>query len=127
MSRPTFELALLKIPVSNIMKATAFYRDVLGMDEQFAVEEYGWAQLLAGALPVALYKPGMGGGDGTPGATVGFHLALSGSDFDKLAKGLGVAGALVDDQVYTGDDGTTFLEARDPDANKLKITRNSSK
>lgn len=123
MTVSNFELALLKIPVTSIKHAAAFYGDVLGMHEEFVMEEYGWAQFKAGELPLALYKPGMGGGDATPGGSTGFHLTLLGEAFDSLAKKLSDSGALVDDQVHTGDDNSTFLEARDPDGNTLKVMR----
>jgi len=33
---------LVKIPVKNFAKATKFYRETLGLSEEFAVEAYGW-------------------------------------------------------------------------------------
>ena len=60
MSDTGYQLALLKIPVTEITRSAAFYREALGFEQQFAAEEYGWAQFAAGDLAVALYKPGMG-------------------------------------------------------------------
>ena len=118
-----YALALLKVPVSDVERGAEFYRDALGFELLFAAEEYGWAQLQAGELSLALYVPGKGGGDGRPGGSVGFHLALEGEPFDALASELQTRGALVEDQVHRGDDGTVVLEARDPDGNTLKIFR----
>jgi catechol 2,3-dioxygenase-like lactoylglutathione lyase family enzyme len=123
MNDPGYELSLLKIPVSEITRSAAFYRDALGFEQQFAAEEYGWAQFQAGDLPLALYKPGLGGGDGKIGGSTGFHLSLPPQQFDALAAALLQRGCLVEDKVHRGDDGTTFIEVRDPDANTLKIMR----
>jgi predicted enzyme related to lactoylglutathione lyase len=69
-------LNLLKIPVIDFKRACAFYRDILGLEEDFAVEEYGWAQYQLGDVPLCLYVVGMGGGDGKPGNELNFHLAV---------------------------------------------------
>lgn len=118
-----YQLSLLKLPVRDVERAAAFYRDVLGMTQAFVAAEYGWAQFTAGNVPLALYVPGMGGGDGQPGGSAGFHLALDADAFEALAERLRAAGALVDDRVHRGDDGTVFLDARDPDANVVKVVR----
>jgi len=118
-----YELSLLKVPVRDVERAAAFYRDVLGMREAFVAAEYGWAQFGAGSVPLALYVPGMGGGDGEPGGGAGFHLALEADAFEALAERLRAAGALVDDQVHRGADGTVFVDARDPDGNVIKVVR----
>ena len=123
MSQPNYQLSLLKIPVSDIARSAAFYRDALGFAEQFVAEEYGWAQMQAGELPLGLYVPGMGGGDGPMGVGMGFHLSLLPDAFDALAAELLARGALVEDRVHEGDDGTAFLMVRDPDGNTLNIGR----
>src|SRR5258708_21837332 len=56
----SYRLALIKIPVSDIQRSAAFYRQTLGFEQEFVAAEYGWAQFKAGELPLALYKPGMG-------------------------------------------------------------------
>ena len=118
-----YTLSLLKIPVSNIVRTAAFYRDVLGFEPVFAAEEYGWAQLQAGELALALYRPGMGGGEGQVGSSTGFHLALAAEHFDALKDVLCQHDALVDDMVHQGEDGSSFVEVCDPDGNTLKIMR----
>lgn len=122
-TRYFFKLSLLKIPVVNLQRAVSFYRDTLGFEENFAADEYGWAQLSAGDLTLALFVPGMGGGDGSVGASVGFHLSLPGAEFDELADAVQSAGVLVEDRVHKGNDGTTFIDIRDPDGNVLKVMR----
>ena len=123
MSDSSYKLSLLKIPVSDIARSAAFYTKALKWEPQFVADEYGWAQLDAGGLPVALYKPGMGGGDGKPGGSTGFHLAVPPAAFDTLAADLLGKGVLVDNRVQHGDDGTTFVQLRDPDGNVLNIGR----
>jgi catechol 2,3-dioxygenase-like lactoylglutathione lyase family enzyme len=118
-----YSVALLKIPVSNIKRSAAFYHDTFGFEQESIYPEYGWAQLKAGELPLALYKPGMGGGDGHIGGSTGFHLSLPADRFDTLAAALLVQGVLVENRVHHGDDGTVYLEVRDPDGNTLKINR----
>lgn len=125
MSEKKYGLALLKIPVTEIKRSAEFYRDALGLQEQFVSDEYGWAQFQAGDLSLALYKPGMGGGDGKVGCSVGFHLSLPEEPFDSLATSLQERGVLVEDMIHKGDDGTTFVEVRDPDGNTLKIMRSA--
>jgi catechol 2,3-dioxygenase-like lactoylglutathione lyase family enzyme len=117
------ELALLKVRVSDVTRSADFYRDALGFELLFVAEECGWGQLQAGELPLALYKPGMGGGDGKIGGSVGFHVSPGLEWFDVLAADLLQRGAIADNRAHRGDDGTTFIEVRDPDGNNLKIMR----
>ena len=121
MSHDTYRLSLLKIPVTNVDRAARFYQDALGIEPQFVAAEYGWAQLDAGGVPLALYQPGMGGGTGPVGGSLDFHLAVR--DLTALADRLSALGALVGDAIQEGDDGTAFVEMRDPDDNTMKIVR----
>ncbi|MDB5328751.1 MAG: hypothetical protein JWM57_4320 [Phycisphaerales bacterium] len=121
-----YQLTLLKIPVSDITRSAAFYAETLKWEPQFVADEYGWAQFDAGGLPVALYKPGMGGGDGKPGGSTGFHLAVPADAFSALAADLLSKGVLVDNRVQQGDDGTTYVQLCDPDGNVLNIGRIAS-
>jgi catechol 2,3-dioxygenase-like lactoylglutathione lyase family enzyme len=121
-----YQLSLLKIPVTDIQRSAAFYHDTLGFEQQFVAPQYGWAQLKAGELPLARYKPGMGGGDGHVGGSTGFHLSLPAERFDTLAAALLVQGVLVENRVHHGDDGSVFIDVRDPDGNTLKIGREAS-
>ena len=121
-----YVLSLVKLPVRDVERAAAFYRDVLGMTQVFVAAEYGWAQFATGSVPLALYVPGMGGGDGEPGGSAGFHLALGGDAFETLAERVRAAEALVGGQVHRGADGTVFIDARDPDGNVIKVVRLAS-
>ena len=123
MSEFNYELSLLKIPVSDIKRGAEFYETTLKFKPQFVAEQYGWAQLEAGELPLALYKPGMGGGDAKPGGSSGFHLALPAKQFDALAADLVPRGVLVENKIHRGDDGSTFVQVRDPDGNIVHLSR----
>ncbi len=116
-----YDVVLLKIPVSDVEASSAFYAKQLGFDLEFVVAEYGWAQLRASGHRLALYQPGMGGGDGRTGGSVGFHLSLPESEFRSLAEKLASGGHLVDGKILTGEDGTTFVDVSDPDSNVVKV------
>jgi catechol 2,3-dioxygenase-like lactoylglutathione lyase family enzyme len=67
-------VALLKIPVTDIDRAVAFYHEAPGLAATFVAGEYGWAQLDGASVAIALYLPGKGGGNRSPGGSVDFHL-----------------------------------------------------
>lgn len=110
---------MVKIPVADIERAALFYRDVLGLEEDFIVVAYGWAQFSAGNLPVALYVPGKGGGTGTPGQSDCLHLTTS--DADAFRARLTAAEIDPDSHFYTGADHISYFELQDPDGNTIKI------
>ncbi|MEQ8671900.1 MAG: VOC family protein [Aggregatilineales bacterium] len=108
---------MVKISVSDIERAVPFYRDVLGLNEDFVMAEYGWAQFSAGNLPVALYVPGKGGGNGTAGQADCLHFSTS--DHEGFRAQLHKAG--VNAELHKGDDDTAYYELRDPDGNTFKV------
>ncbi len=118
-----YQLRLLKIPVKNVDTSSQFYAENLGFKIDFAAEEYGWAQLSSGDFSMALYVPGMGGGDGKLGGSVDFHLSLAGDEFDTLANDLLEKGHLSEGMIHSGNDGSTFVDVLDPDGNILKVMK----
>lgn len=110
---------MVKIPVSDIEVAVPFYRDVLGLKEEFVMAEYGWAQFSVGQMPIALYVPGMGGGNGVAGQADCLHFATA--DEDAVRANLVKAEIDPDKQLHQGDDGTRFFELQDPDGNQFKV------
>ena len=64
-------VGFVRVPVSDFGRACAFYRDTLGLHEDFAVTDYGWAQYGTDTVPICLYQAGMGGGEGEPGGETG--------------------------------------------------------
>ncbi len=123
MSESSYEIQMLKIPVSDIEESAQFYAELLGFEVLFEAAEYGWAQLAAAHVSLALYKPGMGGGSGQIGGSVDFHLSLPESAFQSLATRLLKKGYLVEDMIHTGNDGSTFIDVRDPDQNIIKVMK----
>lgn len=119
----SYELSLLKVPVSKIKLSIPFYVEVIGFELEFQAEQYGWAQLTSGNLGLALYEPNKGGGNRVIGGSIDFHLKLKDKEFDELAKKVADTTALVDNQIHSGNDGSTFMELIDLDGNILKIMK----
>ena len=110
-------VGFVKVPVSDFDAARAFYRDQLGLKEDYAFPEYGWAQFATGSIPICLYKPGMGGGGGTPGGETGIQLRVADARAarEHLAE---AASAMIE-----GDDGSVSFTVQDPDGNELQISQ----
>ena len=110
----------VKIPVSDFARSTAFYREVLGLDEDFAVEQYGWAQYSVGAASICIYVAGLGGGETKPGIDTGIQLRVTDA---KAAYALIKARGGKLGELNSGDDGTVEFDVSDPDGNKLAIAQ----
>lgn len=115
------QLALLKIPVSDIEQSVAYYRDVVGLPESFSVPAYGWAQLQLGDLPFCLYNPAKGGGGGTPGTCDTIHLAVA--DIEASYETLATRGAIIPGGLESSADGISFFDLHDPDGNMIKVVQ----
>ena len=76
---------------------------------------------MAGETPLALYKPGMGGGNRQPGGSVDFHLAAT--DLEALRDRLNCYDPVLKAAIFKNDDGSETLEFSDPDGNEFKIGR----
>jgi predicted enzyme related to lactoylglutathione lyase len=114
-------VSLVKVPVSDVNQSVPYYRDVLGFEEQFTVEEYGWSSLTAGDVSLGLFVPGKGGGNATPGGSTGFQLQVD--DLAALYARLHQRGALLGEGIYTSADGMQCLEIQDPDGNVLHVSQ----
>lgn len=110
-------LAFLKIPVTNLTQAVDFYCAAFGLSADFVSDAYGWAQLGGAEIGIALYVPGKGGGDGTPGQDRDFHLMAG--NLDALL--VRVAPLDASAAIVTNDDGSRSLDVKDPDGNGLRI------
>lgn len=118
------EITLVKIPVSDIEKSVAYYRDVLGLPESFSAPEYGWAQLEVGSLPFCLYQEGKGGGGGTAGTCDSIHFAVP--DAAASYEALAARGATIPGGLETSADGMSFFDIHDPDGNLIKVVQRRS-
>lgn len=116
---PELRISLVKVPVTDFARARAFYRDALGMEEECAVEAYGWASYRTGSVPLALYVTGQGGGDAVPGGELPFHLEVA--DAQALCARLQAQGVPLACPLTRSDDGGAFFMPRDPDGNTFKI------
>lgn len=112
-------IGLVKIPVTDFERATHYYREVVGLEEEFAVEEYGWAQYKTGNLPICLYVTGMGGGEGVPGHEIGFHLVVD--EIEAFYAGIAERGDQFATEIVASADGGKFFVLRDPDGNTFKV------
>lgn len=110
-------IGFVKIPVTDFGRACAFYRDTLGLTEEFAVEAYGWAQYATGNVPICLYVEGLGGGAGTPGGESGIQLRVP----DARAAYEALKAHARD--YGEGDDGSVGFTLVDPDGNAIQITQ----
>lgn len=110
-------IAMIKVPVADIDRAAPFYTALLGLEPAVQAPEFGWAHFEAEALTLAIYVPGMGGGDRDPGGSVDFNLAaVDLSDVRDRISALGVTA-----NIFDNDDGSVSLEVPDPDGNLIKI------
>jgi len=118
---PSLRIGLVTVPTRDLARSVAFYRDVLGFEEQNTVPEFGRSTLTAGAVRLGLFIPGMGGGNRRPGGSVGFTLAVD--DLGPVYEQLVQRGASMPNGIFHADDGQAWVEVHDPDDNVLKIVQ----
>lgn len=109
-----------KIPVSDLSKATAFYRDKLRFTIDFEAEEYGWASISRDEAEVGLYIPGKGGGTRPPGGSIDFSFVIT--DFETYYQTLIDNGVKVSDLIETND-GMNVFEVSDQDGNEITFRK----
>lgn len=117
-------IGLVKIPITDFKRATQYYREVVGLEEEFAVEAYGWAQYKTGNIPLCLYVTGQGGGDGTPGTEIGFHLEVD--NIETIYTDIQRRNGQFSSEIVKSDDGGAFFILRDPDGNTFKIVQRTT-
>ncbi len=110
-------VGFVKIAVSDFARACEFYRETLGLKEDFAVEAYGWAQYATGSVPICLYKEDMGGGGGKPGVDTNIQLRVNDARaaFEQAKEHASDFGE--------GDDGTVTFTLTDPDGNTIQVAQ----
>lgn len=110
-------IAMIKVPVTDIDAAAAFYSRLLDLEPAVQAPEFGWAHFEAEALTLAVYRPGTGNGDRSPGGSVDFSLAAA--DLGPVQARM--ANLCPDAVIHDNDDGSVTLELSDPDGNLLRI------
>ncbi len=110
-------VALLKVPVRDVVASVSYYEQVLGLQKKILAADYGWAQLDGATVALALYEPGKGGGDRAPGGDVDFHLHHN--HLEELLER--VRTLHPEAMIHRNDDGSASLEFADPDGNRIKI------
>jgi predicted enzyme related to lactoylglutathione lyase len=113
-------LGFVRILISDFQKSAVFYRDVLGLTEDFAVEQYGWTQYNVGAASICTYVVDPNGNEGKPGVDTGMQLRVTDAKaaYELITSRGGKPGKL-----NTGDDGTVQFTITDPDGNKLSVAQ----
>lgn len=99
--------------VSDLARAAAFYRDVLGLKCEIESAEYQWAEFDCGDVTLALK-----GGSVGPGEKAGGRIALAvadvrAADAELKRRGLRTEGEPVDSGVCLA------VEVADPDGNRI--------
>lgn len=112
------KVGLVKVPVSDFDRARHFYRDVLGLKEDFAEKQFSWAQFDAGTIPLCIYVPGAGGGKRPPGGESGIHLFVdNAAEFrEQIIQRQGRSSEL-----HKSADGCPNFTVSDPDNNEIVI------
>lgn len=101
--------------VSDLARAVAFYRDVLGLPLRVCNDEWHWAELDCGNVTLALHG---GQAIGAPGS--GARVALAVADIDAAYAELIASGARISEPPQ--DYGTCrAFEVLDPDGNTLLL------
>ncbi len=111
------KLATLKIPVSDLERANAFYTTLFDTEPTFTAAQFGWTQFDLSGLPLALYDPAKSNHSGVPGHDLDFHLASE--EIEALRDR--IAPHAPDVTIHTNADDSRTLELSDPDGNKLTI------
>lgn len=111
------------IHVSDLQRAVAFYRDVLGLTLVFQAGEH-WAEIDAGGLRIGLHPASAAGPvPGTPGA-ISVGLGVD-EPLDAVVATLRERGVRIGDPVRDG--GVTLAFFTDPDGNPLYLAESPSR
>lgn len=116
-----FELAVVRIFVSDWNRAIRFYTETLGLPVSYRSDEYGWAELDTGAAKLALERvpPDDAEGQGHIGRFVGVSLRVADVDATYVAlskRGVEFPG-IPREQAWGG----ILAHLRDPDGNILTL------
>jgi lactoylglutathione lyase len=102
------QIGLIMITVSNMERSTAFYKDVLGLNLQFASPD--WTQFDIGGVKLALH---IAGSNLKVNSETGIRFAFYVDDIEKTLAGLTSRGATV--MQRREEDFGTLVDINDPD------------
>ena len=114
-------IGFVKIPVSDLTRAAAFFREAVGLTEDFVVPAYGWGQFWTATVPLCLYVPGAGGGTAGTGVDTGIQFRTA--DARALHARIAAAEGATAGDLMEGDDGTLTFEFTDPDGNRFQMAQ----
>src|SRR5579864_8203989 len=120
MSKIEFRGTLVcSINVSDLDRSVSWYRDGLGFEEIYRMDEYGWCEMRSpiDGVTIGLQQTKTGFGPG--GATLSFTVA----DIEAARKHLQSAGARFEGEIVEipGEDGVKLANFVDPDGNPLTL------
>lgn len=109
----------LSMPVSDLEKSIAWYKDVLGFSLLYKMEDIGWCEMQSPVADVnvglsMVEKPNPGGATPTFGV----------KDIDAAKSALEAADVAIDGDVITIEDMVKLLTFYDPDNNSLMFFQN---
>ena len=108
------QIGIIMITVSNMERSTAFYKDVLGLNLQFASPE--WTQFEIGGVQVALH---IAGPNLKVNTEVGVNFGFYTEDIDKTIGELTSGRAVV--AYRTEEDFGTLAAIKDPDGYTIQV------
>jgi catechol 2,3-dioxygenase-like lactoylglutathione lyase family enzyme len=107
------------INVSDLDQSVRWYREGLGFEEIYRMDDYGWCEMRSpvGGVTIGLQRAESGFGPG--GATLSFTVA----DIEAARKHLQATGARFDGDIVVipGEDGVRLANFFDPDGNPLTL------
>jgi catechol 2,3-dioxygenase len=120
-STPVSAISELVLEVSDLERARAFYRDLLGLEETLYGEgrEGRYWYLIGDSARLGLWTPQTGLAGGRGGAHVHFALRVPREELDPLLARLRERGAEVEGPIRLGADRAIYLT--DPDGNVVEF------
>ena len=118
--RPELTIA---VSVSNLQAARAWYRDVLGLEEGFAVEEAGWIEFAAPVENVVIGLSGIPEGEQHPGASP-VNITFGVENVDEARAHLEAKGVQFNGPTNELPGMVRLAEFKDPDGNVMLLAQN---
>jgi len=122
MSRIEYRGTLVcSINVSDLDRSVRWYRDGLGFEEVYRMDDYGWCEMSSPIHGVTIGLQQVESGFGPGGATLSFTVAdVEAAREHLLSRGARFDGEIV---VIPGDEGVKLANFFDPDGNPLTLAQ----